>query len=119
MSWIQSISNYFTSDQESETYKWLGQVPSMREWEGGREPKGFKVDGITITNRHFEDSIEIPLVDLRRDKTGQIMVRIEELADATKTHWAKLLSELIVNVRVLFVMMDSITLMINILRTKA
>ena len=97
MSWINTVSNYFTSDQESETYKWLGQVPSMREWVGGREPKGFKVDGITITNRHFEDSIEIPLVDLRRDKTGQIMVRIEELADATKTHWAKLLSELIVN----------------------
>ena len=31
MGWITAISNYFTSDQESETYKWLGQSPVMRE----------------------------------------------------------------------------------------
>ncbi len=31
MDWIEAISNYFTSDQESETYKWLGQSPVMRD----------------------------------------------------------------------------------------
>ena len=30
-SWIDVLSNLFDSDQESETYKWLGQSPAMRE----------------------------------------------------------------------------------------
>jgi phage major head subunit gpT-like protein len=97
MEWVEAISNYFTSDQESETYKWLGQVPTMRNWVGGRQAKGFTTNGLTIENKHFEATLEIPLVDLRRDKTGQIEVRINELADRTNTHWAQLLSKLLTN----------------------
>ena len=97
MAWVEAVSNYFTSDQESETYKWLGQVPVMRNWVGGRQAKGFTTNGLTIENKHFEATLEIPLVDLRRDKTGQIEVRINELADRTNSHWAQLLSKLIIN----------------------
>ncbi len=97
MDWVEAISNYFTSDQESETYKWLGQVPAMRQWIGGRQAKGFTTNGLTIENKHFEGTLEIPTKDLRRDKTGQIEVRINELADRTNSHWAQLLSKLIIN----------------------
>ena len=97
MAWINEITNYFTSDQESETYKWLGQVPVMREWVGGRQAKGFTTNGLTIENKHFEATLEIPVKDLRRDKTGQVMVRIKELADRTNSHWAQLLSRLILD----------------------
>lgn len=97
MEWVEALSNYFTSDQESETYKWLGQVPIMREWIGGRQAKGFNTNGLTIENKHFEGTLEIATKDLRRDKTGQIMVRINELADRTNSHWAQLLSKLIIN----------------------
>ena len=96
MAWVEAVSNHFTSDQESETYKWLGQVPTMRNWVGGRQAKGFTTNGLTIENKHFEATLEIPLVDLRRDKTGQINVRVNELADRTNTHWAQLLSKLII-----------------------
>jgi len=97
MAWVEAVSNYFSSDQESETYKWLGQVPVMREWIGGRQAKGFTTNGLTIANKHFEGTLEIPVKDLRRDKTGQIQVRINELADRTNAHWAQLLSKLIIN----------------------
>jgi len=97
MAWVEAVSNYFTSDQESETYKWLGQSPVMRNWVGGRQAKGFTTNGLTIENKHFEATLEIPVVDLRRDKTGQIEVRINELADRTNSHWAQLLSKLIIN----------------------
>lgn len=97
MGWIDSISNYFNSDQESETYKWLGQVPQMREWIGGRQPKGFLENGITIANKHFEATLDVMVREMRRDKTGQVMVRVDELADRTNSHWAKLLSTLIEN----------------------
>jgi phage major head subunit gpT-like protein len=97
MDWIEAISNYFTSDQESETYKWLGQVPVMREWIGGRQAKGFTTNGLTIENKHFEGTLEINVKDLRRDKTGQIKARINEFADRTNSHWAQILSKLLVS----------------------
>lgn len=76
LQWVTSVSNYFTSDQESETYKWLGQVPAMREWIGGRHAKGFLENGVTIQNKHFEATLEVLVREMQRDKTGQIMVRV-------------------------------------------
>ena len=95
MEWITAISNYFTSDQDTEEYRWIGQSPVMREWVGGRHAKGFTTNGISIENKHFEATIDIPVKHLRRDKTGQIKARIGELATKTNSHWALLLSELI------------------------
>ena len=31
LEWITAISNYFTSDQDTEEYAWIGQSPVMRE----------------------------------------------------------------------------------------
>ena len=96
-SWIDPVSNRFDSNQESETYKWLGQVPQMREWIGGRLAKGFRENGITITNKTFEATLEVLMDEIRRDKTGQVMVRIAELAQRTNSHWAKLMTTLLEN----------------------
>ena len=95
-SWIDSLSMKFRSDQESETYKWLGMAPAMREWVGGRNAKGFRENGITITNKEYEATMEVLVKELRRDKWGQILIRINELADRTNAHWAKLLSALLI-----------------------
>jgi phage major head subunit gpT-like protein len=97
MEWINAISNLFSSNQESETYKWLGQTPAMQEWIGGRQAKGFRENGITISNLHFEATLEVMVEEMRRDKTGQVMIRIAELADRTNSHWASLLSTLVLN----------------------
>jgi phage major head subunit gpT-like protein len=95
--WIGALSMLFTSDQGSEEYKWLGQTPAMREWVGGRNAKGFKENGLTIINKHFEATIEVLVREMRRDKTGQVMARIRELSARTNSHWASLLSTLIIN----------------------
>jgi phage major head subunit gpT-like protein len=96
-SWLRAVSMLFTSDQDSETYKWLGQTPAMREWVGGRQAKGFRENGITIINKHYEATMEVLLRELRRDKTGQVLVRVQEMARRTNAHWASLLSTLIIN----------------------
>jgi phage major head subunit gpT-like protein len=96
-SWVSKIAMLMDSDQESETYKWLGMVPAMREWIGGRNAKGFRENGITITNKTWEATLEILVDWIRRDKTGQIAVRIAELAVRASEHDAKLLSTLITN----------------------
>jgi phage major head subunit gpT-like protein len=95
--WVNAVSNYFTSDQASEDYPWLGMPPALREWIGGRQAKGFRDNGITIINKHFEATLEIALKDLRRDKTGQIQVRVGEFVQRGDTHFASLLSTLIAN----------------------
>ena len=59
MEWITAISNYFTSDQDTEEYRWIGQSPVMREWVGGRHAKGFTTNGISIENKHFEATIPV------------------------------------------------------------
>ncbi len=96
-SWISRVSRLFGSDQESETYKWLGQSTPMREWIGGRKAKGLRENGITITNKKYEGTMDIPVDWMRRDKTGQISIRIAELAQRTVGHWGKLLSTLVSN----------------------
>ena len=95
--YVPGISALYTSDQESETYKWLGMAPQMREWIGGRQAKGFRENGITIVNKTFEATMEVLVEEIRRDKTGQVMTRVRELATRTNAHWAKLISLLIVS----------------------
>lgn len=94
--WIPGVSREFTSDQESETYKWLGMSPAMREWTGGRQPRGMRASGITIPNKKYESTLEVMMDEIRRDKTGQVMIRVQEQAERANAHWASLLSTLII-----------------------
>ena len=95
--WVSGIANMFGSDQSSETYGFLGQSPGFREWIGGRQAKGLSQNALTIRNKHFESTLEIAVKDARRDKTGQIMARVQEFADRSVTHWASLVSTLLLN----------------------
>lgn len=97
LNWVNGVSNLFGSDQSSETYPFLGHVPTLREWVGGRQAKTLRGDSVSIENLHYEATIEFMLKDMRRDKTGQIEARINEFADRGLTHWASLLSTLILN----------------------
>lgn len=91
-SWVPKVSNSFSSNQGSEEYPWLGQVPQLREWVGGRQPKGLRATSIRIDNKDWEATLEILIKDMRRDKTGQIFTRVDELAERTLSHDAKLIT---------------------------
>jgi len=94
-SWIGGLSNYFTSDQASEEYAWLGMAPALRQWVGGRLAKTLREAGLTLTNVHYEATLDILLRDLRRDKSGQALIRMAEMARRANAHWVSLLSTLI------------------------
>lgn len=96
-SWVGALSMPMDSDQASEEYGWLGATPAMREWIGGRHAKGLSENSLTIRNKKFEATLEILCDWLRRDKTGQITQRIAQLSQRCNTHWASLLSTLILN----------------------
>jgi phage major head subunit gpT-like protein len=96
MAWVNDASMLFDSNQESETYKWLGMAPAMREWIGGRHAKGFRENGVTIVNKTYESTMEVLVDEIRRDKTGQVMLRVAEQAQRANAHWASLLTSLLV-----------------------
>lgn len=79
----------------AEKYPWLGQAPTPREFVGGRQPHQLRQDAFTIRNKRWEASLKVPLLDWRQDKTGQIAVRINDLAARYQAHRARLLSSLI------------------------
>jgi phage major head subunit gpT-like protein len=96
-SWVPQIASVYSSDQPAETYPFLSAVPAMREWIAGRQAKGFGENKITITNKHFETTIEFKVPELRRDKFGQVRVRIGEMAERAASHPRKLLTTLLNN----------------------
>ena len=95
--WWTRLAMHFTSNQESETYRWLGMVPQVREWVGGRKVKPLRSQGVTIVNKTWEATVRVDADEQRRDKTGQIMVRVSELARRVATHPNKLLTTLVAN----------------------
>jgi len=95
--WVDKLTFGTSSDQDSEKYAWLGQAPAMREMKGGRQAKGLSEQALEIINKEFEATLKIKVKDLRRDKTGQLRVRIGEMADRANAHWARLVSVLVNN----------------------
>lgn len=93
--WWTKLALQFPSTQESETYRWLGMVPQVREWVGGRQVRPLRANGVTIVNKVWESTIRVDADEQRRDKTGQIMVRVNEMARRVATHPNKLLTALL------------------------
>ncbi|MCU0843050.1 MAG: Mu-like prophage major head subunit gpT family protein, partial [Thiobacillaceae bacterium] len=79
---------------ENELYAWLGQAPTPREMIGGRQPVTLSQNAYQIANKRWESSITVPLLHWRKDKTGQIQVRVQELARRYGVHKARLISTL-------------------------
>lgn len=95
--WLDLVSNYFPSDQAIEEYPWLGMPPAFREWLGKRKVHKFREDFISIRNLKFESTIEIEIDDHRRDRYGMIEDRIAEHVERGDSHFASLVSTLILN----------------------
>jgi len=97
MSWVRDTSMLFPTDQEIENYKWLGFAPALQTWLGERQGKGLRVNGVSIKNVIYESTLALSVDDRRRDKSGQIDIRIAEMVDDAINHWGTLLTTLIIN----------------------
>lgn len=93
--WAGALMFSVASDQGTEEYAWLGMSPAMRQWIGGRQAKGLREYIYSVSNLPWEATLSVLIDDLRRDKTGQLLVRIDEMATRANAHWMRLLSTLI------------------------
>jgi phage major head subunit gpT-like protein len=90
--WVNRITQLFLSDSAVETYTNLGMAGVLSEWKNGRDIKEFDEQTLTVKNLVYESTMAILIDELRRDKTGQIMIRIADQAKRANAHWAKILT---------------------------
>lgn len=94
---FQDLSTRIQSHSDSETYKWLGSLPRMREWGTGRVAKGLRTESYSVENLKYESTLEVDRDEISDDQTGQIRIRVAEMAERAATHKDFLISQLLVN----------------------
>jgi len=95
--YFQDWSTRIESSSDIETYRWLGTVPQMREWGDGRLARGMRTESYSVENLKYEATLEVDRDEIADDQTGQIRIRIAELAERAATHKDFILSQLLIN----------------------
>ena len=80
--WYSDLFFEGFTDQQFEEYAFTSQVGNWRKHTGQHAPTRLTSKAIRIANERWENSLNIPIDDWRRDKTGQIATRVGELADS-------------------------------------
>ena len=80
----EKIATRVASSTASNTYGWLGQWPTLREWVGDRLLKDIKEHGYSIVNKLFESTIEVLRTSIEDDELGIYTPRIAEMGRAAK-----------------------------------
>lgn len=92
----RELSTRVVSTTDREDYRWLGTVPRIREWGTGRLAQGLRTERYSIENLKYESTIEVDRDEISDDQTGQIRLRVAELAQRAATHKDYLLSQLLI-----------------------
>lgn len=93
----RDLSTRVVSTSDRETYRWLGTVPRVREWGTGRLAQGMRTESYSVENLKYEATIEVDRDEISDDQTGQIRLRISELAQRAATHKDFLISQLLID----------------------
>ena len=83
------------SKSADEKYGWLGGLPGIREWIGDRQFKQLRAANYTLTNKHWESSLEFEKNDVDDDRMGGFASQIQALADEAMFHPDELLFQVI------------------------
>lgn len=95
--YFQDLATRIPSDKAKETFAFLGTVPPMRQWDSGRKARGLYEESYDIVNEKYEITLEVDRDELADDQTGQIKIRVNEMAQRAAQHKDALLSTLLVN----------------------
>lgn len=79
------------------SYKWLGQIPQMREWIGEREIQKLSAYEYTIKNKKFEMTIGVPREDIEDDQYGTYSIMFSQTGELAAQHPSNLCFEALKN----------------------
>jgi len=94
---FQDLTTRYPSTTDLERHRWLGQLPPMREWGQGRLARGLNTESYSVENLKYESTLEVDRDEVDDDQSGQIRMRIGEMAIAAASHKDYLLSLLLAN----------------------
>lgn len=82
----EKIATTVPSATASTDYKWLGQMPQMREWIGSREIQKMAAYHYVITNKKFEMTVSVPKEDIEDDQYGIYTPLLINMGEAAAQH---------------------------------
>lgn len=82
----QKIATTVPSTTGEQDYKWLGQVPRMKEWIGEREVQSIAAYDYLIKNKPFEMTVGVPRDDIEDDKYGVYAPLFSNMGEAAALH---------------------------------
>ena len=95
VSYYQELATRVQSNSNKEEYRFLGAAPQLREWVDGRRTRGIFHESYDIENLKYESTVLLPRDLISDDQTGQIMMRINDLAQRAAVHKDRLLCSLL------------------------
>lgn len=78
------------SNKDTETYAWLGQIPTMREWLDERAVQSLAESKYTLTNKLWEATLGVDRTAIEDDQYGQIRIRVQAMAEEAARHTEEL-----------------------------
>ncbi len=95
--YYQDLATRVVSTTKKETYGWIGSVPRMREWGTGRLVRGIFAESYDVENLKYEITLEVDRDEISDDQTGQIRIRVQEMADRAAQHKDAMIGTLLIN----------------------
>ncbi len=82
----EKIATTVPSATGETNYKWLGQIPQMREWIGDREIQNLSAYDYTLKNKKFEMTVSVPRDDIEDDQYGVYTPLFSNMGEAAAQH---------------------------------
>lgn len=82
----QRVATVVPSATGEQDYKWLGQIPSMKEWIGEREIQSLAAYDYLIKNMKWEMTLGVPRDDIEDDKYGVYTPYFSNMGEAAALH---------------------------------
>lgn len=83
---FEKIAMTVPSASRDETYAWIGNLPTMREWIGPRVVNNLSAYGFTIANRKFESTVSVAREDIEDDRLGTFKPAFAEMGNMARRH---------------------------------
>lgn len=93
----QQIATVVPSTTKEQSYNWLGQMPSMREWVGEREIQQIGAYDYPIKNKHFEMTISVNRDDIEDDTYGAYNPLFTNMGQCAAEHPSDMCFSLLMN----------------------
>lgn len=91
----KEIASVVPSVSAEETYGWLGQIQSFREWVGARTVHNLSAHSYRIRNKDFENTVAVGRNDFQDDKYGILAPAFSEMGRAAAEFPDKLVFDLL------------------------